>query len=129
MAKKINTELFLMVLYTSVCVFLFIYALPLIYIGFASVQPEGDIPVANRTVTELAAGLELSPITKGAVWFAQEKHVRLVIAIVLILLTVVITLTTEKKQILKNYCQVVNWLCLGIFIFNYLGLVCLLLVI
>ena len=118
-----------LLLYACLSSFLFIYALPFIYIGLSPKEPEGYLQVANCTVLELLDGNRPSPPTKMAVWFAEYRITRLLLTIFLIILMVIAEFVIRKPNLRENIYSAIIWIALGAFFLNFLGLMCILAVI
>lgn len=118
-----------LLLYASVSIYLFVYELPLIYVGFGPVQPKGSIQVTHRTVLDVEESGSVARIVKLNVWFAQKRTVRFWGAIVVIVLMVIAQFTLRKPNWRETIYQTIMWFALGVFVLNYIGLICILVVV
>lgn len=115
-------------LYASIATFLFIYMVPFFLIGFAPVQPEGSIQIAQNSILELTDGQRLAPPTRAAVWFAECRSFRLWITVIIIVLMVVIEFSLSKPYLREQIYQVIIWISLAVFGLNFVGTMCILVV-
>jgi hypothetical protein len=118
-----------LLLYASVSTYLFVYELPLIYVGFGPVQPKSSIQVTHRTVLDVMEQGTVANVVKLNVWFAQKRTVRFWGSIVAIILMVIAQFTLRKPNWRETIYQTIMWLALGVFVVNYIGLICILVVV
>lgn len=109
--------------YACLGAFFIIYALPFIYIGFS---PYHNDPLAyNPTVlcNSERSSQEYPNPTKVALWFAEQRKMRLVLTIFFIVSLITLHLIKIKNVWKKYYCHSILWLNMAIFLLNYFGLV------
>jgi hypothetical protein len=117
--NKFHIGLFL---YTCFGVFLFVYVLPSIYIGYSPCPDNALVP--NPTILDGPAfNYEEYPLfTKTALWFAQQKRTRLFFSILFVAFLFVLHLINLDMTWKMIFCQVVMWISLAVFVLNFLGL-------
>lgn len=112
--------------YSIVTIFLFIYAMPYLFVGFGPVF-EGGLVAATANLINMANREELHFFTRCALWFARQRTFRKILAVGLFLLVTCLS-GVIKSQIIRNRMyMIVSWFNLGIFSTNFLGMVFLLL--
>lgn len=117
---KLHVSLFV---YAILGAFFLIYALPFIYTGFS---PYHEDPLANNptVLSNTMQSLQEYPNpTRFALWFAEQRTMRLVATLFLIVSLVVVHLIKVNIGWKKYYCHFVLWLNMAVFLINYVGLV------
>jgi len=119
-----------LLLYASLSMYFFVYQLPFIYVGFAPVQPKGSIQESRRTVLDVVESDDsVGNVVKLNVWFAQKRRVRFWVTILAIVLMVIAQFTLRKPNWRETIYQIIMWFALGIYMVNFMGLICILAVV
>ena len=121
---RVKTMRFGLIVYTSITVFLFIYVLPFIFIGYHG-QTDG-LKSAQLTVLDVQSGTEYPMLTHAAVWFAKYSAVRLWLSVLFVLLMLGVEFVMKERAWKQDVYYIVMWISLAAFILSLLGLIALL---
>jgi hypothetical protein len=121
MEKDRNLLPIVLCLCSSVCALLFFCLLPTIFIGFHPPSGQGIGPT-NRTVLDLLEEEQPSSVTSAAVWFAEQRVLRYVFAVALVVFAWVPQMIQIRDEWKNRASLAVIWCGLLAFAFSLLGL-------